>query len=142
MLLSFIISGMPLAVSKLIAEETALNNNSNVRKIMTVSTVLLGSLGIFGTVVLWFFADFFAIAMKEPKAVFCLKVIAPFCVLCCSRHGIQKLLSRQSKYDSHCRIASYRSIHKAPCRICPRSFLFQARGAIYRRGGNYGRNRR
>lgn len=77
MLLSFIISGMPLAVSKLIAEETALNNNSNVRKIMTVSTVLLGSLGIFGTVVLWFFADFFAIAMKEPKAVFCLKVIAP-----------------------------------------------------------------
>lgn len=77
MLLSFIISGMPLAISKMIAEETALGNETAVRKIMAVSTALLGVLGILGSAALWFGADFFAISMKEPKAIFCLKTIAP-----------------------------------------------------------------
>lgn len=76
-LLSLIISGMPLAVSKMIAEETALENQANVRKIITVSSVLLGILGIFGSLVLWLFADFFALALKEEGAYCCLKIIAP-----------------------------------------------------------------
>lgn len=77
MLLSFIISGMPLAISKIIAEESELGHVANVKKIMTVSTLLLGVLGFAGSLILWFGADFFAYAMKEPKAFFCLKVIAP-----------------------------------------------------------------
>ena len=77
MLLSFIISGMPLAISKMIAEESALGNRCAVRKIMTVSTVFLGIFGLAGSAVLWFGADFFAISMKEAKSVFCLKTIAP-----------------------------------------------------------------
>lgn len=77
MLLSFIISGMPLAISKMIAEESALENWANVKKITMVSTLLLGGLGLAGSALLWFGADFFAIAMKEAKAVFCLKIIAP-----------------------------------------------------------------
>ena len=77
MLLSFIISGMPLAISKMVAEEYALGHSANVRKIITVSSLLLGGLGLLGSALLWFGADFFAIAMKEAKAVFCLKIIAP-----------------------------------------------------------------
>jgi len=77
MLLSFIISGMPLAISKLIAEESALGHEGNVKKTVTTATALLGILGIAGTVILWFGADFFAIAMKESKSVFCIKIIAP-----------------------------------------------------------------
>ncbi len=77
MLLSFIISGMPLAISKMVAEETARKKPANVRKIITVSTILLSLLGILGSAALWFGANFFSFAMKEPKSVFCLKIIAP-----------------------------------------------------------------
>lgn len=77
MLLSFVISGMPLAISKMTAEQTALADGCAVRKIMSVTTLLLAFLGILGSCVLWFGADFFACSAKEPKAVFCLKVISP-----------------------------------------------------------------
>lgn len=77
MLLSFIISGIPLAISKMTAEEAARHNFANVRKIIFVSLVLLSFLGVAGSMIIYFGADFFAFSMKEPKAVFCLKIIAP-----------------------------------------------------------------
>lgn len=77
MILSFIISGMPLAISKIIAEESERGNSENIKKIMNVSTLLLGISGLIGSIILWFGADFFAYAMKEPKAFFCLRFIAP-----------------------------------------------------------------
>lgn len=77
MLLSFVTSGMPLAVSKMISEESALGNENSIRKIMTVSTLLLSVLGLVGSCTLWFGAEFFAISAKEAKAFFCLKAIAP-----------------------------------------------------------------
>ncbi len=77
MLLSFVISGMHLAISKLIAEELSLENYNNVRKITKISIVLLGALGFIASIILWFGADFFAYASKEPKAIFCLKMLSP-----------------------------------------------------------------
>lgn len=77
MLLSLVISGIPLAVSKMIAEQSALGNTAGVRKIMSVSTVLLVFLGMSGSCILWFGANFFAVSVKEEKAVLCLRAIAP-----------------------------------------------------------------
>lgn len=77
MLISFVVSGIPLAISKMVAEEYALSKYANVRKIITVTSLLLGGLGLLGTLVLWYGADFFAFSMKEPKSFFCLRIIAP-----------------------------------------------------------------
>lgn len=75
--LTFIISGLPLALSRLAAEQYALNNYSSLKKTIRLSTVILCALGLIGTVVMYFFADFFAYSMKDPKAAVAIKVIAP-----------------------------------------------------------------
>lgn len=77
MFLSFVISGLPFAISKMIAEANSLKEYARVRKIVKVSTVLLVCIGIVGSVILYFTAPFFAFAMKEEKAVYAIKMIAP-----------------------------------------------------------------
>lgn len=77
MLLSFIISGLPFAISKLVAEEEARGREGEVHKIVTVSTVLLIVLGIIGSLALYFGAPFWAYAMKDEKAVFAIQLLAP-----------------------------------------------------------------
>lgn len=75
--LTFVISGFPLALSRLCAEEYALCNYSGLKKSVRVATALMSVLGIIGTAVMLIFADFFAYAMKDPKAGLAIKVIAP-----------------------------------------------------------------
>lgn len=77
MLLSFTICGMPLAISKTVSEDFAKGHYGDVHKTVRISLLVLSALGILGSVVLWFFADFFALAMKEAKAVHCIRLIAP-----------------------------------------------------------------
>lgn len=76
-LLSFIISGFPLAVSRLIATEYALENYSNVKKIVRIAIIILSVLGILGTLILFWGADFFAYSMKDPKATLSIRIISP-----------------------------------------------------------------
>ena len=76
-LLSLIVSGLPLAISRLISNEYALKNFSTVKKTVKISVFLLSLLGMIGTVILYFGADFFAYAMKDPKATLAIKVISP-----------------------------------------------------------------
>jgi|GEM_PF-383735 len=75
--LTFVISGLPLALSRLCAEEFALKNYTSLKKTVTVATVILCILGLLGTAVMYIFADFFACAMKDPKAALAIKIIAP-----------------------------------------------------------------
>ncbi len=77
MFLSFIISGLPFAISKLVAEETERGERGGAQKIVAVSTVLLALIGAAGSAALYFGADFFAPAMKEEKAVWAIRIIAP-----------------------------------------------------------------
>lgn len=77
MFLSFIISGFPFAVSKLVAEANARKEYGKMRKIVSVSAILLTILGIFGSCALYFGARFFAFAMKEEKAVTAIQMISP-----------------------------------------------------------------
>lgn len=77
MILSFIISGIPLALSRFTAEEYALGNYSTVKRGIKVATVILCILGIIGSLVLYFMAGFFAYSMKDPKAELAIKVISP-----------------------------------------------------------------
>lgn len=77
MLLSFIISGFPFAVSKLVAEEKSKNNLRRARSVVSVSALLLSLIGAAGSLILYFGAPFFALAMKEEKAVFAIQAVAP-----------------------------------------------------------------
>lgn len=75
--LSFIIAGFPLALSRLVAEQYALKKYSSVKKTVKLATAILCTLGLLGTLIMYFFADFFAISMKDPHASLAIKVIAP-----------------------------------------------------------------
>ncbi len=77
MFLSFIISGLPFAVSKLVAESNSKNETARMRKTVNVSALLLTLVGLAGSLLLYVLAPFFAAAMKEEKAIFAIRMISP-----------------------------------------------------------------
>lgn len=77
MFLSFIISGLPFAVSKLVSEYSASGDIKKLSYTVRLSNAILLFAGVFGSLCLYFFADFFALAVREEKAVFAIKMIAP-----------------------------------------------------------------
>ena len=81
MLLAFVMSGIPFAVSKLTATEIARNNPSGARAIVHTSSFVLFIIGVCATLVMWFGADFFAMAMKEERATWAIRAVAPAVVL-------------------------------------------------------------
>ncbi len=77
MFLSFIISGLPFAISKLVAEANSKKEYGRAYKTVRVSAVFLTVIGIAGSVVLYLGAPFFALAMKEENAVYAIRMVAP-----------------------------------------------------------------
>lgn len=77
MFLAFIISGLPFAISKLVAESNSRGKHGRTHKILRVSTVLLIIIGLIGSVTLYVCAPFFALAMKEEKAIYAIRMISP-----------------------------------------------------------------
>lgn len=77
MILTFIISGFPIAVSKTVSEKNACGDFKTAHNTVGTASVILCVTGLIGTAVLYFGAEFFAFAMKEEKAVFAIKCIAP-----------------------------------------------------------------
>lgn len=75
--LSFIVSGMPLALAKIISEEYARGHGASMRRAMNVSLALLSLLGVIGTAVLLLFAPQLAAIMNDSQSAYAIKVIAP-----------------------------------------------------------------
>lgn len=53
-------AGFPVAISKMIAESTALGRGGETNKIFKISLIVLGIIGVLGTAILFFFADAFS----------------------------------------------------------------------------------
>ncbi len=70
-------AGFPTAVSKMVAEATAKGDDKGARKIFEAARILLGSIGIIGTIVLYVFSDELASLLGNRDAAFCIKMIAP-----------------------------------------------------------------
>ncbi len=70
-------AGFPTAVSKMVAESIANDDEKGARKIFESARILLGSIGIVGTVVLFVFSDELAGLLGNRDAAFCIKMIAP-----------------------------------------------------------------
>lgn len=81
MLLSFVMSGIPFAVSKMSAAELAKNNPGGAKAIVRYSSGILFLAGLIGSLVMWFGADFFALAMKEERAAWAIRAVAPSVLL-------------------------------------------------------------
>ena len=77
MLLSLITSGLPFAISRYVSGELALKRYGNIRFATKLSFLLMFGLGLLASLVMFFGADFFALSMKDPKAVFAIKAISP-----------------------------------------------------------------
>ena len=81
MLLSFVVSGIPFAISKLTAVEIARKNEGGAKAIVNTSSLMLLCIGCVGTLIMWFGADFLAMAMKEEHAATAIRAVAPAVML-------------------------------------------------------------
>ncbi len=87
--LAFVISGLPFAVSKLVSEYSALGKQNMVKYTVKAVNRILLIIGLAGSALLYFGAEFFAPAMKEEKAVFAIRMIAPSVFLVAAGAGIR-----------------------------------------------------
>ena len=71
--LSFVISGIPFAI----AEYSATHQKQKIKAVIKISTILLCGLGLTGSILLYFGAEFFAVAMKEERAAFAIRMLSP-----------------------------------------------------------------
>lgn len=77
MILSFIVSGFPFAVAKLVAEKMSLGKKEESHSVVKISAVILSVLGIIGSIALYALSPFFAAAMKEENAVYAMRAVSP-----------------------------------------------------------------
>lgn len=80
-LLAMATGGFPVAISKLVSERLALNDEGGVRKVFQVATLLLCGAGAVMFVVLFFGAPFWAKVAGDMGATWALRAIAPALLL-------------------------------------------------------------
>ncbi len=70
-------AGFPIAVSKMVAESIAKNDEYDARRIFQTAAVLLGVIGLIGSTLLFVFADNLAGMLGNQDSALGIKVIAP-----------------------------------------------------------------
>jgi len=77
MLLSFVTSGIPLAISKKTAEYSAENRLYDISSLIRSSEILMFVLGGTGSLILFLGADIFALFLNDPKTALSIRLISP-----------------------------------------------------------------
>ncbi|MCD8090146.1 MAG: polysaccharide biosynthesis protein [Clostridiales bacterium] len=75
-------SGLPAAISKMISEKVALGEYKNADKIFRVSLITAGTLGLIGTAIMFFGAEWLASVIGSPRSVYTLISLAPTVFIC------------------------------------------------------------
>ncbi len=70
-------SGIPIAISKLVSERTAIEDHYEAHRIFRISFILLFGIGIFSFTVVFFGAELIVGWLKNPGAVYAMRAIAP-----------------------------------------------------------------
>ncbi len=70
-------AGFPIAVSKMVAESVAFGDKYDARRIFETAFVLLGSIGLIGSIVLFAFSEELAAFLGNPDSEMGIKVISP-----------------------------------------------------------------
>lgn len=89
--LFFVISttGIPVAISILVAENKAQGRMKNIRRIYRVSLIALGSVGLFGTLAMGIFYEKLAQIINNNNASFCILAISPTLLMICLSSAIR-----------------------------------------------------
>ncbi len=96
MALTLATSGVPFAITTLVAKKTAMGDIPRGRGVVVAGTWLLSVIGAAVSVVLFCFAEFFAYAMKEPEATEVIRAIAPSVLLVAIGAGYKAGLQGES----------------------------------------------
>ena len=80
---SLAIAGLPIAVAKLVAENEALGQHKNTRKILSISRVLFIATGLTGSFVMLFGARLYSNAVNNPNAFGAVIALAPTVFFAC-----------------------------------------------------------
>lgn len=75
--ITLVTAGIPLAVSRLVSADISGGRRGDAIKTVRASVLLLTLLGAAASILLFFGADFFATAMKDPAAALSIKIISP-----------------------------------------------------------------
>lgn len=70
-------SGIPIAISRGVAEQVALGHGKDAHRYFQLSRLLLGFVGIVGSVFMFLFSDYLAMLMDKPQISLALKYISP-----------------------------------------------------------------
>ena len=76
MMLSFVTSGFPFALTKLLAEYTALGRDDRIRPAVRCAAAILCVLGAAASLVMYAFAEPLAYSMREPNAAGAIRAVA------------------------------------------------------------------
>ena len=112
-LLTVSTAGLPVAVSKLVSEASALGRHNQMRKTFRVSMLLFLSLGLISFLVMYFKADTLAAMMNDTKAAAGIKALAP-AVVCV---GCLAALRGYSQGHSNMAPTSVSQIIEALCKL-------------------------
>lgn len=77
------VSGLPVAVSKMVAESSAKRRYRETKKIFRCSFALFISAGLIGFAVMFFGADAAAALVHNPDSVYAIRAMAPAVFFCC-----------------------------------------------------------
>ena len=89
--LFFVISttGIPVAISILVAENKAQGRLKNIKRIFRVSLIALGNLGLLGTLAMGVFYNELAQIINNDGAAFCILAISPTLLMICLSSAIR-----------------------------------------------------
>lgn len=83
LLLTISTAGIPVAVSKLVAEKAALKQHGQAMSVFRVALALLAALGLAGSLILYFLSDNIAAMQGNADAASAYRLIAPSVLLVC-----------------------------------------------------------
>ncbi|MBQ5321488.1 MAG: polysaccharide biosynthesis C-terminal domain-containing protein [Oscillospiraceae bacterium] len=77
------ITGLPVAVAKIVAANGARGNYNNIRKLFRITTIVFSAIGVLGFLIIAFLAKPFSEAVSNPGAYYALTAIAPAMLFAC-----------------------------------------------------------
>ena len=95
-LMAIAVAGLPVAVSRLISESSALGHYNQVRRIFSTARTIFISMGLLGTLAMVLFCKQLAVFQEQPDAWFAIGCLGPAVLLTCTISALRGFFQGQS----------------------------------------------